>query len=313
MGFQAWWDDTGENSISSDIVGETRLDLSVQKHSSGALVIKSNKSQANIGQDGEDDADKELPTTVLQQSDGNSKQAQKDPSSTNTLTMERCFTQPQIELIGHSVACTSYPYADPYHGSVMPTYGPQGLVYSNMLGMHQARMALPLEVTEEPVYVNAKQYHGILRRRQSRAKAELAKKLIKVRKQPYLHESRHLHAMRRARGCGGRFLSNKKIDNAALNGTSDKCSGSETRVSANLSNSLSSQSSTIHKEIMETAVHNMGEQSVWNMQSVQTPSNCNVNMNHPRQLGFHMSAFYSFPHERVDEGDCSGRQTLTIK
>ena len=72
------------------------------------------------------------------------------------------------------------------------------IIFINILG--------PELLEEEPLYVNAKQYHRILKRRQARTKLEADGRIPKERKK-YLHESRHLHALKRVRGEGGKFNS----------------------------------------------------------------------------------------------------------
>lgn len=140
-------------------------------------------------------------------------------------TMYNCS---QVDC-SHSMAHTSYPCVDPYFGSSLVAYGPQAInqpqMVPQMLGLTSTRIALPVELAEDgPIYVNAKQYHGILRRRQSRAKLEAQNRLIKSRK-PYLHESRHRHALKRVRGSGGRFLSAKQLQQSNAELATDAHSG----------------------------------------------------------------------------------------
>ncbi|KAG2243559.1 hypothetical protein Bca52824_094598 [Brassica carinata] len=161
----------------------------------------------------EQDVDKQSSETLFTFSPGGGKSSRDHVSKPHVAfamqssCFEFGFAQPTIY--------TKHPdHVEKYYG-VVSGYGSQ---------ISPGRVMLPLKMdTEEDgtIYVNSKQYHGIIRRRQSRAKAVLKNKMSNCRKQPYMHHSRHLHAMRRPRGSGGRFLNTKKADAALQSKPSD--------------------------------------------------------------------------------------------
>ena len=98
--------------------------------------------------------------------------------------------------------------------------GAQAQVFNAFLGRGQPTSApapvvetTPQPAAPRPTFVNAKQYRRILKRREARAKLEEYYRKMRAKKaehdkdnKPYMHESRHRHAMKRPRGPGGRFL-----------------------------------------------------------------------------------------------------------
>ncbi|CAN6199763.1 unnamed protein product [Urochloa humidicola] len=152
----------------------------------------------------------EHPTTQSENDEGHGKHNQGTVNSVLSMGKQgSAFSPPKLD---HSPSFSRLPHtADAYYGGVLTGYPPHAVVHPQQNHTTNAPVVLPVEpAAEEPIYVNAKQYHAILRRRQTRAKMEAQNKLVKGRK-PYLHESRHRHAMKRARGSGGRFLNTKQL------------------------------------------------------------------------------------------------------
>jgi len=144
-----------------------------------------------------------------------------------------------------ATASYTMPSVNPSLMYTLPHATSPGVMLQNDGNVIQSTVDVPPPVYKaQPTYVNAKQYHRILKRREARQRLEeyyTKKRVLKDddgpqcgkkrsrpvgntssknaqnckgdsnHRKPYLHFSRHKHAMKRPRGPGGRFLTKDEL------------------------------------------------------------------------------------------------------